>query len=115
MTRIADAARRAADWLEANPANHIARHLALDARGVEVRPTDPNATCFCAIGRLGKELELNFEGANDYKPIEDLGIDYDTIIDANDEDSDMPIHPSARFIIPAHPEQGIAALRELAK
>jgi hypothetical protein len=53
----------AADWLEANPDKHISGDLAQDADGNVVSPLDPEADCFCAMGRLivesGGPLNLN--------------------------------------------------------
>jgi hypothetical protein len=63
MTDIRTAITRAADWLEANPDNHIAFiHAA--------KPTDDGGykhvalqqgECFCATGRIMFELGLDFD------------------------------------------------------
>ena len=58
MTDLKTAAARAADWLEANPTKHIVGILATDTAKREVSYSDPHAECFCALGRLGKELGL---------------------------------------------------------
>ena len=50
------AAVRAADWLEANPTKHIRGALTRNDRGRPTRLTNPDATCFCAVGRLSYEL-----------------------------------------------------------
>jgi hypothetical protein len=49
----------AADWLEKNPDKHIAVELARTAQGHRCLPNDPNATCFCALGRIA--VEMGFE------------------------------------------------------
>ena len=48
----------AADWLEANPDRHIAGYLAADKQGARCTPLDPDAACFCGVGRVAKELNL---------------------------------------------------------
>lgn len=55
---IRDAARKAAEWLLENRDKHIGGNLAMDASYTRVSPTDPSAVCFCAIGRLAKELDV---------------------------------------------------------
>jgi len=50
------AAKRAADWLKANPDKHIGFRLAEAANGTSVPPTSVFADCFCAVGRLACEL-----------------------------------------------------------
>jgi hypothetical protein len=46
----------AADWLEANPERHTTSYLALDSQGRTCNPDDPDAQCFCGVGRVAKEL-----------------------------------------------------------
>jgi hypothetical protein len=58
-----EAILRAADWLEANPDKHIAGYLAANALGERVTSSSPEAVCFCAMGRIMKEL--NVATAND--------------------------------------------------
>ena len=49
---------RALDWLEANPDNHIIGMMASIDGEIATHPTDPNATCWCALGRIAYELNL---------------------------------------------------------
>ena len=46
----------ALDWLEDNPDNHIRGSLAINADGVTLPPTDPDACAFCFAGRVMKEI-----------------------------------------------------------
>lgn len=86
------AAKRAADWLEANRDKHIRGRFAEDANGFRVSARSEDATCFCALGRflhelpdeligptsavsfdlllavLGDRLVLNIQHANDDDP-----------------------------------------------
>lgn len=56
----------AALFLEQNRTKHITGSFALNAQGHEVFPTDPEAECFCALGRYAKERGL--------VPAEDQGV-----------------------------------------
>lgn len=95
-TRIA--AGKAADWLEANRDRHIVGALALDSRGATVAPSNPDAQCFCALGRFAVEAGINLSTViNDepdvtYDPLNDVLKDEETgasfvteIYTANDE------------------------------
>lgn len=54
-------------WLEAHPDKAIRGALAINAEGEGVRPQNPNAECFCFLGRLcveaGPEAHLTTNGA----------------------------------------------------
>lgn len=53
-----DALNRTIDWLEAHPDNAITGHMATNKYGHSVRPHDPEATCFCMLGRLCVEAGI---------------------------------------------------------
>lgn len=61
MGKVRNALLSAADWLEANPDKHIASFLSVDKNGKTVPPTSKNAVCFCGVGRVCKELDLNLK------------------------------------------------------
>lgn len=61
MKTLKQAIFAAADWLEGNQERHIKGSAAINAKGFNVDPTDPEAECFCAIGRIGKELNIKFD------------------------------------------------------
>jgi len=70
---------RATTWLRANPDKHIKAALATDEHGMAVLPTNPNATCFCAAGRVLKEMDRNFSNSLMVK-----GLSYPAIWGRND-------------------------------
>lgn len=97
--KIKQAAARAADWLEANPNNHITGRAAEDAEGEIVPTTSRKACSFCAIGRLAVELRLPDISTNYHPLYKVIGTREATdIYSRNDADK----------------RQGLAALRELA-
>lgn len=100
--KIRAAARRAADWLEANPDKHIIGNMAHDEQHNEVPANSPQAMCWCAVGRLAKELDNPAVDLDEgsYAPINEvLGAEcVTTIFTRNDRLR----------------EGGIEALRELA-
>lgn len=49
----------AADWLSANPERHIRGELAIDDKGLSCDVSNPNAQCFCAVGRVAHEYGLS--------------------------------------------------------
>ena len=51
-----DAIIRALDWLEENPDKHIADSYALTKDGYVCDPNEPEADCFCVVGRIAHEL-----------------------------------------------------------
>ncbi|MGN6819442.1 MAG: hypothetical protein ACTHJR_12300 [Sphingomonas sp.] len=68
---------RAADWLTKNPDRHIAGTLARDSYGDSCDPTNPNAQCFCALGRFANEMgvavPLDTQNPNEeYEPLYSL-------------------------------------------
>ena len=89
--KIREAATRAADWLEANPDKHLQVNMAADKHGRPVSTTDPEATCFCAAGRLAHELGVSIK--TDYIPLFDLlgGSTTREIYGANDIDRRLGI------------------------
>jgi len=48
--------RRAAKWLKANPDKHITGVAATGRDGVSIHPQHYRATCFCAVGRITREI-----------------------------------------------------------
>lgn len=97
------AAGRAADWLEANRDKHITIQLALTTEGEIVTPTDPKADCFCALGRLAKELNLDAStGGEVYNRLserlgktkrrDDIRERFDLVYEANDGDKRKKTH-----------------------
>ncbi|MGN6819435.1 MAG: hypothetical protein ACTHJR_12265 [Sphingomonas sp.] len=85
--RSADALKRTIDWARAHPDLMIKDILASKRNGDSCEPTDPEAHCFCAIGRLAKELDVDVS-YNGYQRIADaLGVErryLDRIISGND-------------------------------
>lgn len=49
---------KALDWLDANPDKHIAGTLAEDGEGNTVEPDAPEAQCWCVLGRMVVEGNL---------------------------------------------------------
>ncbi len=62
---LKQAVAAACDWLEENRDNHITGALAKTASGKTCRPNSPEASCYCVLGRISHELNLD-----DY-PIDD--------------------------------------------
>ncbi|MGN6819447.1 MAG: hypothetical protein ACTHJR_12325 [Sphingomonas sp.] len=73
------AALRAADWLEANPDRHVRGLLAATQKGYEVKPLDREAECFCALGRLAKEADIDAGGSDSYLPFTEQLPGFDNI------------------------------------
>jgi hypothetical protein len=48
-------------WFDENPTRLIKGYLAVNSEGKTCPTNDPDAQCFCAIGRVAKELDLNNE------------------------------------------------------
>ena len=94
---IREAAARAADWLEANPDKQVRFKMAQNKYGDTVSTIDPEASCFCAVGRLAHELELDV--FDDYSPLTDL----------LGEDQTRKIYRANDL----EPSRGILKLREL--
>jgi len=98
------AAGRAADWLEANRDKHITGQLALTTDGHIVPPADPKADCFCALGRLAKELSINVPTNGEVysrladplgkaKQNDDIRERLELVYEANDEDKRNETRP----------------------
>ena len=49
--------KAAADFFDAHPDKRTHGVLARDSMGFEVSPRSPRAACWCALGRLAKELD----------------------------------------------------------
>jgi hypothetical protein len=86
-----EAILRAADWLEANPDKHIAGSLAIDVLGQRCSPTSPLAECFCALGRIALEANVDSPpGTRSYDTINRaVGLDKEQSMDiwrVNDRD-----------------------------
>lgn len=58
---------RTLDWLEAHPERAIRGAMAKDAEGDHCLPFDPEATCFCFVGRLSVEADLRGQVSGDFK------------------------------------------------
>lgn len=52
---------RTARWLLDNPEKHIRASLAVNNEGEARHPNAPDATCFCAVGRLALEAGFKAE------------------------------------------------------
>lgn len=63
--RIKTAVLNAVHWLRENREKHIIGDLALNENGDMCSPTDPNAECFCVLGRISKELDVGGWPDND--------------------------------------------------
>ncbi len=85
--RVCDAISKAVEWGRANP-DKIVDRLAKDSSGARVGPQRPEATCFCALGRVAKELGEDYPTAE--RPVdstidialvisEALGLGYDRV------------------------------------
>jgi hypothetical protein len=96
---------RALNWLAAHPDNHIGVELATNDRGSSRSTLDPEATCFCALGRIAVEAGIDTDDVTGVtKPLEDAQIidNGDLVWNVNDE-----------HVGEDHPELAIAKLREL--
>jgi hypothetical protein len=83
-----DAINRAADFFAANPSKRTVETLAKDALGNRVSPTNSFAVCWCALGRIAKELDIGFEGDDSepvYIKLTERGLDNASIYEANDD------------------------------
>jgi hypothetical protein len=56
---VAQAVRAAKNFFDAHPDRLIAGRLAVDENGWQVPTDSPKATCFCALGRVCKELGVD--------------------------------------------------------
>lgn len=50
---------RALIWLRENPEKHITGSLAVTKEGLGCAPNDPEAECFCVLGRISHELDTD--------------------------------------------------------
>jgi len=114
-TDLKTAALAAADWLEANRDKHITGDLAIDASGNDVRYNDPDADCFCALGRLGKELGLEPSDEYSYaeltRALAEVSIQPSEIFSENDRYPRDNMF-KGRYLASC---DGVEALRRLAK
>lgn len=89
IEEVKGAVRRAADWLEANPENHVVGNLAVNASGRPTAPNGPGATCFCALGRIAREAKIDVPVGAGYDGLRDflapLQIGVSQIYGLNDE------------------------------
>lgn len=87
---LKDALLRTANWLEANPDKHIIGHCAETAGGITADVGDPAACCFCAVGRLAKELGVGLDRISPFEEVQEVltdeGLDIEcaTIYGVND-------------------------------
>jgi hypothetical protein len=80
---------RAADFFVANPTARTTSRLARNKVGEPVSPTSPNAICWCAVGRIAKELGVGYDEASQdtqpvYTRLNELGLPVEPIWMAND-------------------------------
>jgi len=68
--RIKTALLAATTWLRANPTKHIAGSLAVDKEGKDCSPNAPEAECFCMLGRISHELNLDGYPADEDPEVE---------------------------------------------
>lgn len=94
--------RRALDWLEANPDKHIRGEPAQNKYGMGCDPLAPSATCFCAIGRIAKEADL--EGVANHRPLEtakrvleEIRVSDNYVWSMNDV-SDLPLSENLKYV-----------------
>ncbi len=90
--QVCEAVDRAHKWAHANK-NKIAQGvLAEDATGKPVSATNPKAVCFCALGRLAKELNLNIKEhyGRLVAPLDLIGLDYSHVYALNDSSPGRP-------------------------
>lgn len=92
---VSAAVMKATDWLEANPTKHIVGELAVRVDGTDCDPNSPEADCFCMLGRISKELDV--EGYPGMTNLRQVGLDQATIYGINDgrpleEKADCPQH-----------------------
>lgn len=57
QTKVAEALRKAADFLEANPDKRTTGFFARDEYGVICHPRSPKACSWCALGRFMVEMD----------------------------------------------------------
>lgn len=69
---IADAIDRTAEFIAHNPDKWTKATLAVDFQGQSVDPRSGSARCWCALGRIVKELDLNPADVVDPEDIEEL-------------------------------------------
>lgn len=73
----------AIDWLEANPEKQLTGMFAATADRRYVRHRDPDAACFCVLGRIAKDVGLhNICHITSYMRI--IGVEDDDVADMND-------------------------------
>lgn len=85
------AVRAAADFFEANPDKRTTVALARDKNRFPVSPSSPKATCWCALGRIAKELglrERNGGPESIYHAFRRRGLDYPSVYAVNDRTDD---------------------------
>lgn len=110
MTDKLKIVEKAINWLEAHPDKHIAGSLAETADGYNIDPTDPDADCFCILGRIAKEADIHTDAGQLYAALdvflEPLWLDTEGVYEVNDRliDEDNETKPPV-----------IAELRELFK
>lgn len=88
VAEVTTAIVKAIDFLDKNPERHIIGDLAIDSNGQDCDPNDPDAQCFCMLGRISHELDLDgypFDRKKGAKDVaEQLGIDQSTVFTIND-------------------------------
>lgn len=83
--RIQRAIADAINWLRANPDRHIRGELAVDAEGRCCMPNAPEAECFCVLGRIAKELDINYYPSSDKEWRTSIPYDNEVFFNLNDK------------------------------
>lgn len=89
--RIRNAVLAATGWLRENRDKHITGDLAVTTDGRGCEPNDPNAECFCVLGRISKELNVpgypaGDEGDDEFKQfLRSTGVAQSIIYGMNDD------------------------------
>lgn len=83
--KLRDALISAANWLAENPDRHIQGNLAVDENGASVECNSTRATCFCALGRVAKELDVAGYDELDPGMFEPLNISASDVYMVNDD------------------------------
>lgn len=86
-TQIAKAVYAAIDWLEAHPDRARSGAMATNKAGKYVHPSEPDAYCFCFIGRVAKEIGVpayyGWESVVSYH-LRHLGLQFHDLLKLND-------------------------------
>lgn len=76
------------DWLEANPSDHIRKAYARTKTGAPIAVNSPEASCFCAVGRIMRDAGLT-NTAQAQGLLRKVGATVNSIIGLNDLEGDI--------------------------